>query len=332
MKLVTVFKQSGIFAGWPANHGHWQWDDEFLVGFMVGPHAPNEPGHKIAPPYTKMLARSMDGGETWKHYLPGVDFHGRRPATPPTFDLSNPNTIIRVCGNYDTGGEDCPHHGAFYLSRDRGESATWAGPFKFEGLEGTLFDEHHWNTSRTCVLGDRVFLSAALRDEWGTDFIFEARHDGTKFHFVGIVDKNSDRCVMPSVAHAGGRTYIAARRKGHGQNWIDVYQQMTVGTWRQVTGEPRIETGWYNGNPPALAAIGSTLYCAYGDRSDKAIRVVRSTNSGMSWDQHAQLNHGLVQDIGYPRLFTRSDGRLVCVYYFSDAGEAQRIEACIFEP
>lgn len=31
----VVFREEGMFAGWPSNHGAWQWGDEFLVGFMT---------------------------------------------------------------------------------------------------------------------------------------------------------------------------------------------------------------------------------------------------------------------------------------------------------
>ena len=30
---VIIYKESGRYGGWPANHGLWQWGDEMVVGF-----------------------------------------------------------------------------------------------------------------------------------------------------------------------------------------------------------------------------------------------------------------------------------------------------------
>jgi hypothetical protein len=66
---LKVFYEKGRFAGWPANNGIWQWGNEILVGFSLGYLAPPEKRglHQIDPsrPRSNMLARSMDGGETW---------------------------------------------------------------------------------------------------------------------------------------------------------------------------------------------------------------------------------------------------------------------------
>ena len=33
---VIVYRESGRFTGWPANNGAWIWDNEILVGFVLG--------------------------------------------------------------------------------------------------------------------------------------------------------------------------------------------------------------------------------------------------------------------------------------------------------
>ena len=65
---VTVYKEAGRYGGWPANHGIWQWGNEILVGFEVGYFRKTETGHAIdySKPAEHVLARSLDGGETWK--------------------------------------------------------------------------------------------------------------------------------------------------------------------------------------------------------------------------------------------------------------------------
>ena len=37
LKNVTIYRESGRFAGWPANYGIWSWENEIVVGFTVGP-------------------------------------------------------------------------------------------------------------------------------------------------------------------------------------------------------------------------------------------------------------------------------------------------------
>ena len=66
-----VFQEKGRFGGWPANHGMWAWGNELLVGFEAGWFLANQgTGREHAIDYSHaaehVLARSLDGGETWK--------------------------------------------------------------------------------------------------------------------------------------------------------------------------------------------------------------------------------------------------------------------------
>jgi hypothetical protein len=341
--IVTVSKSYGTYAGWPANHGAWQWGNELLVGFMIGAFDYEGVGnglHAIKRPYHKFLARSLDGGENWDIEMPNVDFNGKNPSTiVPTFDLNDPDTIIRVCGNYDTGGEDCPAGGAFYLSTNRGSS--WIGPYVFPDLEMVFTNSSRWNTSRTRVVGNEVYLSAAWRDAWGSDWTFVARHNGAIFEFdankdVILIDRY--RAVMPAVAKINETTVVALRRKGMGKNWIDIATQEDPGApWRLIARPDELagiaNTGGFNGNPPAVAAFGDRLVCAYANRSVKSMQFVWSDDKGLTWSDPMEFDKGLNPDIGYPQLFVRPDGRGVCVYYFSMAdGHPQHIRACVFDP
>ena len=42
MKHVTLYREEGRYAGWPANYGIWCWENEIVVGFTVGTHNPDE--------------------------------------------------------------------------------------------------------------------------------------------------------------------------------------------------------------------------------------------------------------------------------------------------
>ncbi len=64
---IKVYFEEGRFGGWPANHGIWIWGNEILVGFSKGYYKDLGDRHHIdrEKPEAHMLARSLDGGETW---------------------------------------------------------------------------------------------------------------------------------------------------------------------------------------------------------------------------------------------------------------------------
>lgn len=305
---AAIFDDPKTFAGWPANHGAWQWGEELLVGFMIGDFNTHVHFHDIAQPYTKLQARSLDGGVTWDVEAPGVDFSGKSPTPAPTI-VDPAKDIIRVCGVYDTGGDDCDPAGAYYVSATRGKS--WAGPYSFDLPTAHLANKIGDFTGRTCVLPSGLtFLSANL-GPWGTDFVFCAQATAQGFKLRSIVLKDSERAVMPAAAQVGERIVVAMRRPRRvdvvtsddgGFYWSD---PVTIGA-----------TGRSNGNPPALIAVGDTLYCAYANRSEQVVQISRSTDLGRSWQPWAIVNRGARTDIGYPRLFV-ANGSLVCIYYWA---------------
>lgn len=327
MKHVTVYAEQGIYAGWPANHGAWQWGDEFLVGFLRGKYNSHASMHKIDQPFEKVQARSLDGGETWAVEKPNLDFEANSISAMPSFDITS--SIIRVCGRYDHGGEYCNQMGGFYVSSDKGKS--WSGAYGFGGVQETFLDPNH-NTSRTCVIDNLVFLSAAIEKHWGSDWVFCVRHNGERFENVGTVCKDDARAVMPAAARIGTRLVVVARRRGSYRygGWIDAFVSDDEGvSWSSPFHVA--ETGRDNGNPPALVEAQGRLFCALGNRTEKAIEVMTSEN-GEAWTGFKTLRKSSKRDIGYPRLFRRSDGQLVCVYYWADGrGDQQHIEATVFE-
>lgn len=324
-KHGIVYSEPGIYAGWPANHGAWQWGDEFLVGFLRGRYG-RKSMHNIREPFEKILARSLDGGETWETYKPNVDFECIFPTDPPAFELGG-DTIIRACGVYDHGGDVCYEGGGFYLSTDRG--CKWTGPYSFAGLE-RRFSGDLQCTARTCITDDGlILLSNGQRMIWGTDATFAARHDGERFIDVGTVCEDSSRAVMPAVAMVGSRHVALLRRRmsGRREGWIDAFGSDDGGsTWRFLSEVGR--TGSRNGNPPAVIALpNGDLLAVFANRDHGSMVYRVSRDLGESW--HGDLLRGGVQDsddyldVGYPRLFLRSDGTPVCVYYWT---EPERLE------
>lgn len=330
MRHVTVYGHPEQYAGWPANHGAWQWGDEFLVGFMRGRYDADRSMHKIAEPFELMQARSLNGGDDWTVEQTGIPLeqfahtiHGRCE------DLDLQHRIIKVRGVYDHGGDFVDEGGCLYVSSDRGRS--WVGPYRFSGITQSMFADPEQCTARTRTLGDLVFLSRAKRYLWGSDSVFCARHVGDgRFEFVSTVCDDQARAVMPAIARIGDRIVCLMRRRSSQRQggWIDAFGSDDDGrSWRFLAEVAR--TGWENGNPPALIADGDRVVCAYGNRNDCEMHA-RSSKDGENWSVPMVLNAGKCSDIGYPQLFRRTDGDLVCVYYWSANGEPQHIIATHF--
>lgn len=315
----VLYADPRLYCGWPANHGAWQWGDEFLVGFIAGRWQRKSMHNIDADTMRKVQARSLDGGRTWTVEDPGVDFECIDPG-PADRAYDTTRDILRVCGVYDHGGDVCHEGGGYYLSANRGK--TWAGPFAFAGLEqrrgGDLIC-----TSRTAVLGNLIFLSNGQRDVWGTDATFcaEIENDGDRmgFRFRGTVCEDDARAVMPGVAEVSGRIVVTLRRRKSGvrAGWIDAFGSDDQGaTWRKLAFVG--DTGSHNGNPSALLALpDGRLICTFANRDFGSMVCAISDDRGESWSAKL-FREGGKSDIGYPRLFLRSDGTPVCVYYWAD--------------
>ncbi len=323
---TTVYSEPGVFAGWPANHGAWQWGDEFLVGFMRGPYTRKARTHQIDEPFQKMLARSLDGGRSWSVETPNVDFDAEWTGDAPAFNLGD-DTIIRLCGVYDHGGDTCDPGGGYYMSRDRGR--VWSGAYGLEGLQET-FSNGYECSARTAVLGDLVFLTRRVEGRFGTDTAFVATCREGVFEKLGDICNDRQRAAMPAVAAVGDRIVVALRRTNFLRYWIEAFGSDDGGRSWVSLGDVA-ETSRKNGNPPALIAVGDVLVCAYGERDGGKIEVCISRDRGRTWLPHGSIRVRGKSDIGYPVLFRRSDDTLVCVYYWAaGTGDQQRIEATEF--
>lgn len=328
MRHVTVFAERGTYAGWPANHGAWQWGNEMLVGFLTGERRAKSM-HNIAEPFSHRQARSLDGGETWRLEETGIpDMMPEPTITKHGLSLSGKH-IIRVRGCYDHGGDYVPSNGGYYASVDRGK--TWEGPYCFTGLD--FHAQGCINTSRTRYdsASETLFLSDAAMGEWGTDRVLCVVNENGTFKVTGIL-QDKGRVVMPAYARIQETVFLACRRRGNGrrEGWIDLYASQDYKTWKLTSEVGR--TGGHNGNPPALiVATGGQLVCCYAQRSERRMVARVSADAGGTWGEPLTLRAGECSDIGYPQLFKRDDGKLVCVYYWAAVNsDHQSIEATIF--
>lgn len=312
MKHGIVYSEEGIYAGWPANHGSWQFGNELLVGFLTGKYG-RKSMHNILEPFKLMQARSLDSGETWiaEEVSIPVDVIG-----VPTTQFDIANSIIRVRGSYDHGGDFIDGQGCFFASEDRGRS--WHGPHGFVGLEDE-FDEPFINTSRTRVVGNLLFMSKADGRMWGTDETFCVEHSAGSFRKIGTVSADKARAVMPASSTIEDRLVVVCRRRITNRmgGWVEAFGSDDGGShWRSL-GEVG-ETGRNNGNPPALVARGNQLVCIYGNRTDCQIIARTSDDRGESWSLPIVLRESAYSDIGYPQAFVRQDGTVVAIYYWAD--------------
>jgi hypothetical protein len=344
---LVVYRQPGHFAAWPANNGVWTWGDEILVGFTLGYYKANDESHSIdrERPARAVLARSLDGGETWKLEDPEnfVGDGGTPAPSPGGIDFSNSDLAIRV-------GGPPPYHqegNIFFVSTDRGR--TWRGPYVFSGLEKLKL------TPRTDYLaGPRDALMFLSADQPGVKagnyqdraFVARAKDGGRSFELVSWItgEPHTTRSVMPASARVSSTEIVAALRRRDDsnsvrRNWIDLHASTDDGaTWQlrsKVADTDRPETA-HNGNPPALVRLrDGRIVVTYGYRSKPyGIRARISRDDGRTWGREIALrDDGASWDLGYSRSVQRGDGKVVTVYYYTTtAHPEQHIAATIWDP
>ena len=191
----TVYYEKGRFGGWPANHGIWIWGNEILVGLSKGYYKDLGPDrHPVDREATELhvLARSLDGGETWKITDPGLKgdlipeegfLHGVERTDVPVPPLKESPGGVRF-SHPDfamTLRTDSLHAGIgrYWYSYDRGHD--WEGPFR---------------------LPDFGFPGTAFR----TDYIVEGEQQCTAFTTVAKADDREGRCVCVRTVD-GGKTW-----------------------------------------------------------------------------------------------------------------------------
>jgi len=344
---VVVYQEPGQFAAWPANNGIWVWQDEILVGFTLGYYKANDQSHSIDVDRSAraVLARSRDGGETWKLEDPEnfVGDGGTPAPAPGGIDFGNPNLAIRV-------GGPPPYHqtgNSFFVSLDRGR--TWRGPYVFSGLEKLTL------TARTDYLaGPRDALLFLSADQPGVKagnyqdraFVARTTDGGRSFEFMSWItgEPHSTRSVMPSSARVSTTEIVSALRRRDDsnairRNWIDLYASTDNGaTWElrsKVADTDRPDTA-HNGNPPALVRLrDGRIVVTYGYRSEPyGLRARISRDNGTTWGREIVLrDDGATWDLGYSRSMQRGDGKVVTVYYYTTAAHPeQHIAATIWDP
>ena len=349
VKHVKVYHEPGMFGGWPANHGVWSWSNEILVGFSKGYYKDLGTRHHIdrEKPEYHMLARSLDGGETWSIEDPGArgqlipegDFlHGvERPdvKAPPLkeceggINFMHPDFAMTVrTTNVGSGSA------RFFYSYDRGHN--WEGPFRLPdfGTPGIAArTDYLVNGESDCML----FLTAAKEDGKEGRLLCARTVDGGKtWKLVSLIGPEPQGFeIMPaSVRLSDTDILVTGRRRDGDRRWISAHLSRDNGQSWEPLDDPVEDCGI--GNPPAMIKLQDGRIClAYGFRGEPySIRARLSSDGGRTWSEdHVLRDDGSERDIGYPRVVQRPDGKVVAFYYFTDpvTGPERYIGATIWE-
>ena len=347
---VKVCYEPGRFGGWPANHGIWSWENEILVGFSLGEYQDQGDRHHINHdrPEEHCLARSLDGGKTWSvehpnangELLPeGVALHGTQLPDVPlpkwidfdgSLNFTDPNfaMTLRMTDNHKGPSR-------FFYSTDRGH--RWNGPFRVPDLDTpgiAARTDYIPLSSEECLL----FLTSAKKNKReGRPLCVRLSESGRRWTFQSWIGPEPDGfSIMPSTVQTSpGHLYTALRRRNGPNRWLGAYASHDYGkSWTQRPA-PIDDLG--AGNPASLVRLKDGRLClTYGVRkSPYRIAAKLSADAGETWTTEIIINgNGSSADIGYPQSVQRTDGKVVTIYYISDAktGPERYIGATIWSP
>ncbi|MGE0378295.1 MAG: sialidase family protein [Planctomycetaceae bacterium] len=351
---VVVYGEQGKFGGWPANHGMWMWGDEILVGFSIGEHKNlGEEYHNIDrdKPEYHVLARSLDGGETWTMEFPNdrgmlINAGGMRhgttdprhtepdpvPITEP-IDFTHPDFCMTL--RFQTN-----HNGTsrLYYSYDRGHN--WNGPFQVPsfGQPGVMArPDYIVNGPRDC----HVFLTASKQDrKEGRVFAARTTDGGINWEFLSFVGPEPKGfAIMPSTVRLSPDHLVMATRRRAAETepkrrWNDIWASQDNGRRWELLGDAVSDLG--EGNPPSMIRLQDGRLClTYGVRKVPfEMQAKFSSDGGKSWSEpFVLITGGGGRDIGYPRTLQRPDGKVVTLYYFTPSDVPyRRIMATIWDP
>jgi hypothetical protein len=217
---------------------------------------------------------------------------------------------------------DAPERQVFFrISRDAGASWSRSAMLPLDGLYSLAATESATvRPDGRCLL----FLNGVSRQGAASrPLVYRSLDDGTSFRFLSWVTARDEPAYGGTVqmyprglALPDGRLLCTVRidRDWAGDMWTHVYQSQDGGrTWGFLSrvsdfGAPAA---------PLLLADGR-LVMVYGNRLQPSMRAVVSEDGGRSWGPEIIIrDDGGSWDIGYPRAWEISPGRVGVLYYFN---------------
>ena len=351
VKHLKIYHEPGRFGGWPANHGIWSWGDEILVGFCTAHYMYRGQSHAVDPekPEHHVLARSMDGGETWeleypekqKALLPRGAMLFGTPITdieyPPITQLKEPINFAHPDLVLTFRMED--HRGGgqsrFYYSYDRGRN--FSGPYALPlfNTPGIAARTDYLVESEDELL---VFLTSGKSNgREGRTLCVRTSDGGLTWDFVSWIgpEPGGFRIMPSSVRLSETEILTTVRRREGTRRWIKSWISQDQGESWKVLGIVATDVGV--GSPPSLIKLADgRLAITYARRDvPYGMRARISKDNGRTWSYPIILRtDGGNWDIGYPVSVQRTDGKVVSIYYYWDeeTGPERYIAATIWDP
>ena len=349
----TVYRQNGRFAGWPANHGGWNWGDEILISFQDCEHDTRwEDRHSVVPDCVRYMifARSLDGGKTWRIERPEMkhlyDQSDNKIQSmddvsdcPGGVDFSHPG----FCAYFTLSGTSAEHPSWWGYSLDRGRH--WSGPYNipnmgFSGINART--DYHIRSADELT----VFLTATRSDNLNEGQVICAKlsEGGAKWELTGVLgDRYPEEWeIMPASARRENGDWVVLvrgeRSRSHpNREWWYMSQYESYDDGKTWTDKGPILPIPYSSssNPPALVAMKNGAWCvAYGWRREPyGLRCMFSRDEGRTWGPEIVLRDDAAYwDLGYPRMVENASGQLVVAYYYNETGAGERyIDATVFD-
>lgn len=246
--------------------------------------------------------------------------------------------LVRDYYNYLKTFVEAPErHTFFRISKDAGKTWSRSAMLPHEGLANiSAVDSAMVRPDGRCLL----FLSGSTPQPAGSTpqqqlgasgpMVFCSTEDGTDFHFLSFIapDRNGGPGFMypRGLVLPNGRLLCVLRRDRHwsAAQWTEIYSSDDGGgTWRFLSRA----TDFGAPSAPVLMSDGR-LVLVYGRRMDPpGIRAVVSEDGGRSWSPELIVRDDAGSwDIGYPRAWEVSPGKVGVIYYYNDKGDPLHVK------
>jgi hypothetical protein len=224
----------------------------------------------------------------------------------------------------------------FRVSKDAGHSWSRSAMLPLAGLHSlSAIESAITRPDGQCLL----FLSGVIAPgEGGRPLVYRSLDDGTDFRFLSFVVPRDEplsggniRMYPRGLVLPSGRILCTVRidRDWAGDMWTHVYQSEDLGrSWHFLSrvndfGAPAA---------PLLLADGRVVMI-YANRLRPSIRAVVSEDEGRTWSPEIIVrDDGGSWDIGYPRAWEASPGRIGALYYFNTRDDPVQVKPAATGP